>query len=38
MGNTPHREKLLAAINNPKSIADIPLLTDALAAYDVWIA
>lgn len=38
MGNTPHREKLLAAISNPKSVADVPLLTDALAAYDVWIA
>ncbi|HRD79681.1 MAG TPA: Bpu10I family restriction endonuclease [Saprospiraceae bacterium] len=38
MGNTPHREKLLAAINNPKSSGDVALIREALAAYDVWIA
>lgn len=37
MGNTPHREKLLAAINNPKSNGDVALLREALSAYDVWI-
>ncbi len=37
MSSTPHREKLLAAIENPKSNADIALLKEALAAYETWI-
>jgi hypothetical protein len=35
---TPHKDKLLAAIENPKSHADIPLLNEALAAYKAWVA
>lgn len=38
MSSIPHREKLLAAINNPKSNGDVALLKEALAAYDVWIS
>lgn len=37
MSSTPHKEKLLAAIENPKSNGDVALLKEALAAYDVWI-
>lgn len=37
MGNTPHREKLMAAIDNPKSNGDLALLKEALAAYETWI-
>ena len=38
MPRTPHKDKLLAAIDNPKSHADVPLLQKALAAYEKWIA
>jgi hypothetical protein len=38
MSSTPHREKLLAAINNPKSNGDVALLKEALAAYEIWIS
>lgn len=38
MTRTPHREKLLAAINNPKSKADLSLLEEALKAYESWIS
>ena len=38
MSSTPHREKLIAAIDNPKSNGDVALLKEALAAYEVWIA
>lgn len=38
MSSTPHREKLLAAINNPKSNGDVELLKEALSAYEVWIS
>ena len=38
MPKTPHKDKLLAAITNPKSRADVPLLQQALAAYETWIA
>lgn len=38
MIRTPHREKLLAAINNPKSNRDVALLKEALAAYEIWIS
>jgi hypothetical protein len=37
MSLTPHREKLIAAIENPKSNGDVALLKDALAAYEIWI-
>lgn len=37
MGNTPHREKLLAAIVNPKAAGDVDLLKEALASYELWI-
>jgi hypothetical protein len=37
MSNTPHKEKLLAAIDNPKAKQDIELLKEALNAYNVWI-
>lgn len=37
MSNTPHKEKLLAAIENPKCANDIELLKDALTAYEEWI-
>lgn len=33
----PHKEKLLAAIQNNKAISDRPLLEEALCAYDSWI-
>lgn len=32
----PHKEKLEAAITNPKASADIPLLKEALRAYHNW--
>lgn len=38
MPRTPHKDKLLAAIANPKSRADVSLLQQALAAYETWIA
>jgi len=38
MSSTPHREKLLAAINNPKPNRDIALLKEAFAAYESWIS
>lgn len=37
MSSTPHREKLLAAIDNPKSNGDVELLKEALTAYNSWI-
>jgi hypothetical protein len=37
MSNTPHKEKLLAAIENPKAKQDIELLKEALNAYYTWI-
>jgi hypothetical protein len=37
MASTPHKEKLLAAIANPKCDAnDVALLQEALAAYESW--
>ena len=38
MSSTPHREKLLAAITNPKANGDLALLNEALTAYENWIA
>lgn len=39
MSSTPHKEKLVAAIQNPKcSLKDVGLLKDALRAYEEWIA
>jgi hypothetical protein len=38
MPKTPHREKLLASIDNPKCKADILLLKEALEAYQIWIS
>jgi len=32
-----HKEKILAAISNPKAKADIELLKEALKAYEAWI-
>lgn len=37
MPKTPHREKLLAAIANPKCQTDIPILKEAEQAYNEWI-
>jgi hypothetical protein len=34
----PHKEKLLAAISNPKAEKDRDLLNEAYAAYEQWIA
>lgn len=34
----PHREKLLAAIQNPKASEDIDILKEALTAYNTWIS
>ena len=36
MPKTPHREKLLAAIANPKCKGDIPILGEAEKAYSDW--
>src|SRR5690606_12720525 len=33
---TPHRDKLLAAIKNPKAKADKPLLEEAFKQYEGW--
>ena len=38
MSSTPHKEKLIAAIQNPKSNEDVALLKEALSAYEIWIA
>jgi hypothetical protein len=35
--NNPHRDKLLAAIENPKAKADLDLLQEAHIAYEQWI-
>jgi hypothetical protein len=37
MTKTPHREKLLAAIANPKCKKDISILREAEKAYNAWI-
>lgn len=37
MSKTPYKEKLLAAIANPKCRDDLPLLNEALRAYQLWI-
>lgn len=37
MSSTPHREKLLAAIENPKASSDIDVLKEALKSYETWI-
>lgn len=34
---TPHKNKLIAAINNPKAIADKALLEEAFKNYEKWI-
>ena len=34
---TPHKDKLIAALNNPKAGGDKPLLEEALRNYAVWI-
>ncbi len=39
MPQTPHKDKLLAAISNPKcEAADIAILKECLARYETWIA
>ena len=37
MSLTPHKEKLLAAIDNPKAATDKSLLQEAYKAYNYWI-
>jgi len=37
MPKTPHKEKLLAAIANPKCKDDVPILETALEEYEKWI-
>lgn len=37
MAKTPHRDKLAAAIENPKSRGDIPLLREAFQEYERWL-
>lgn len=37
MSNTPHKDKLLAAINNPKASNDIDILNEILSEYQNWI-
>jgi hypothetical protein len=37
MSNTPHREKLIAAIDNPKANQDADILNEALNVYHSWI-
>lgn len=37
MPRTPHREKLIAAIANPKCADDLPLLRKAQQAYEQWV-
>jgi len=34
---TPHRDKLVAALDNPKGRADVAILREALAGYESWI-
>ena len=36
MALTPHKDKLLAAIKNPKAKADKPLLEEAYRQYEAW--
>lgn len=38
MSSTPHKEKLLAAIANPKANGDVALLNEALTAYQTWVS
>lgn len=37
MGRTPHKQKLLAAIGNPKCKKDFGILKEAQKAYDYWV-
>jgi len=32
----PHKDKLIAAIDNPKAKADVDILREALSAYGIW--
>jgi len=34
----PHKEKLIAAIQNPKAANDKPLLEEAQRAYEIWVS
>jgi len=38
MDSTPHKDKLIAAISNPKANGDVKLLKEALVAYQTWIS
>lgn len=39
MPQTPHKDKLLAAINNPKCVAaDVAILNQCLERYETWLA
>jgi hypothetical protein len=37
MLKTPHKEKLLAALTNPKCKEDIDILKEAMRVYEQWI-
>ena len=37
MSSTTHREKLVAALANPKAISDVNILKEAFTAYESWI-
>ena len=37
MCKTPHKDKLEAALNNPKCANDLTLLNEAKTAYEIWI-
>src|SRR6266568_7208224 len=38
MPRTPHREKLIAAMANPKCAEDLPVLREAQQGYEHWVA
>jgi hypothetical protein len=38
MSKTPHKEKLIAALENPKTNGDTDLLKEALSGYEYWIS
>lgn len=37
MSKRPHREKLVAAISNPKAVNDADILKEALKGYEIWV-
>lgn len=38
MPKTPHKDKLIAAMGNPKGRQDVPLLKEALVEYETWMS